>query len=124
MVLTSNDYSFFVFDVIDSHVAVLGFFGFYVFNMDFLFLPLFIVSFVLLVGFKLPVIDFSKFEDLSYGLYIFHFSLIQLFVNKDRLTGSIYIDFFIVISNLLMLSRFSCIFIERIAISYGKRNYL
>ncbi len=101
-------------------VFVVGLIGWFVFNVDFLFLPLFVVSFVFLIAFRAPVINFSKFGDMSYGLYIFHFPLIQLFVYNDWLTGSFYTDFIIVISILLILSQLSWIFIESKSIGFGK----
>lgn len=94
--------------------------GWFIFNVDFLFLPLFVVSFVFLIAFRVPSINFSKFGDLSYGLYIFHFPLIQLFVYNDWLTGGFYTDFLIITSILLILSRLSWVFIESTSIRFGK----
>jgi len=99
----------------------IGFIGWFGFNIEFLFLPLFIVSFVYLIAFRIPVIKFSKYGDLSYGLYIFHFPLIQLFVDKGWLTGQFYFDFSIIIFILLLLSRFSWLYIESKSIDFGKK---
>jgi peptidoglycan/LPS O-acetylase OafA/YrhL len=99
---------------------VVGFIGWFLFNIELFFLPIFVVSFVFLIAFKVPKIDMSKFGDLSYGLYIFHFPLIQLFVYNNWLTGMFYIDFILVISILLILSRFSWLYIENKAMIYGK----
>jgi peptidoglycan/LPS O-acetylase OafA/YrhL len=99
---------------------IIGFTGWFVFNIQLFFLPLFVVSFVFLIAFRIPKIDMSRFGDLSYGLYIFHFPLIQLFVYNDWLIGLFYIDFIIVITVLLILSRFSWLYIENKAIIYGK----
>ena len=99
----------------------LGLVGWFGFNIEFFFLPLFVVSFVFLIAFRAPVINMSKIGDLSYGLYIFHFPLIQLFVYNDWLSGRFYIDFIIIFSILLILSRFSWLYIERKSISYGRR---
>ena len=96
-----------------------GFFGLFILNFEFFFLPVFVVSFVFLIAFRTPLIDFSKLGDVSYGLYIYHFPLIQLFVYNSWLTDNFYLDFIILISLLLILSRFSWLYIERVSIRLG-----
>jgi peptidoglycan/LPS O-acetylase OafA/YrhL len=98
-----------------------GFFGWFIFNIDFLFLPLFVVSFVFLVAFKIPIFNFSTFGNISYGLYIYHFPLIQLFVYNDWLTGDFYTDFGMISFLLFSLSHFSWVFIERKSIRFGNK---
>lgn len=97
-----------------------GLTGWFIFNIELFFLPLFVVSFVFLIAFRVPAFNFSKFGDLSYGLYIFHFPLIQIFVYNNWLTGHFYIDFVVITSMLLVLSRFSWLYIESKSIAFGK----
>jgi peptidoglycan/LPS O-acetylase OafA/YrhL len=102
---------------------VLALIGWKFFGVDFLFLPVFTASLVFLVAFRLPAFKFCKYGDLSYGLYIYHFPLIQLFVYKNWFTGNYLVDFVVFTLILLVLSKASWDFIEKKSINYG-HNFL
>lgn len=101
-------------------LLMVGFIGWYLLKIDFIFLPLFVLSFVYIIAFKLPAFNFSKFGDLSYGMYIFHFPLIQMFVYKGWFVNEIYVDFLMIMFILLLLSKLSWDFIENKFIHLSK----
>jgi len=87
-----------------------------------LFYPLFIVSFVYYFAYGLPFkIELSKVGDLSYGAYIFHFPLIQLFIALNIFTGNKYLDIFIIFGAVYMFSFFSWRVLEKPFIQYTHR---
>lgn len=95
-----------------------GFIGWYIFKIHFIFLPLFVASFVLLIAYRAPIIKFSKFGDLSYGLYIYHFPLIQTAVYMNWFTGNYLIDFCSMFIVLVALSKLSWELIEKPSLNY------
>jgi peptidoglycan/LPS O-acetylase OafA/YrhL len=112
-------------DYISTYVLLIvfsvGFIGVYAFNVDLFFTPIFVVSFVFLMAYRAPLINISKVGDLSYGMYIYHFPLAQVFLYSDWLSEYFYLNFFIFIFILLVLSRMSWFFIEKKSISYGNK---
>lgn len=100
-------------------VAIIsGFLGWYVFNLEFIFLPVFVVSFVFLVAFRVKPVKFSRHGDFSYGLYIYHFPLIQIFVYMNWLSGNYLVDLFMMLLILVTLCKFSWEFIEKPSLNY------
>ncbi|WP_394193703.1 acyltransferase family protein [Pseudoalteromonas atlantica] len=73
-----------------------------------LFYPLFVITFVFYIAYGLPFrINLNRLGDLSYGVYLFHFPLIQYFVALELFSGYKYLDIatiFMVVSILAYLS--------------------
>ena len=87
--------------------------AFFYFVSD-LFYPLFIVSFVYYIAYGLPFkIELSKLGDLSYGTYIFHFPIIQIFISLNLFVGNKYIDITIVFLLVYIFSFFTWHFLEK-----------
>jgi len=102
-------------------LLLIGFLGWYVFSVKFVFLPIFVLSLVFLLAFRLKAFNFSKYGDLSYGMYIFHFPVIQFLVYEKLFLGVWYIDFTLLVVIVLGLSKLSWDLIESKSISFGKK---
>ena len=98
----------------------IGAIGYHFLDVTFVFLPMFVASFVFLVAFRAPVINLSKIGDLSYGAYIFHFPIIQLFVYNKWFSGNKYLDFIAVIILVVLLSKLSWEYVEHKSILMGR----
>ena len=86
------------------------------------FYPLFVITFVYYFAYGLPFkIDLSRLGDLSYGTYIFHFPLIQLFIALNMLTGDKYLDVSIIFILVYTFSFLSWRFLEKPFIQFTHR---
>ena len=103
-----------------SIILLIGFIGWYLFDIKFIFLPLFVLSLVYLVAFRLPIFSFSKYGDMSYGMYIFHFPIIQFFISENWFTGLFYLDFFLILVFVLLASKLSWELIEKNSIKWAR----
>ncbi len=101
-------------------LLIVGFLGWYVFSVKFIFLPLFVLTLVYLLAFRMKAFNFSKYGDLSYGMYIFHFPIIQLLVFEKLFFGVWFIDFILLLVIILLLSKVSWELIESKSILFGK----
>ncbi|MBW8185210.1 acyltransferase family protein [Shewanella nanhaiensis] len=88
-----------------------------------LFYPLFVVSFVFFVVYGLPLyFNINKYGDVSYGLYIYHFPIIQLFISLGVYTSmSHYGAAFFTIFVVCVISYLSWHLIERPSLEFAKR---
>ena len=87
-----------------------------------LFYSFFVVTFVYYFAYGLPLkINLSKLGDLSYGIYIFHFPLIQLFIALNIFTGNKYLDVFIIFIVVYTFSYLSWRFLEKPFIQFTHR---
>lgn len=83
------------------------------------FYPLFVITFVYYFAYGLPFkIELSNIGDLSYGTYIFHFPLIQLFIALNMFTGNKYLDVSIIFVLVYGFSFMSWRFLEKPFIQY------
>lgn len=86
------------------------------------FYPLFVITFVYYFAYGLPFkINLSRLGDLSYGTYIFHFPLIQLFIALNMLTGNKYLDVSIIFTSVYTFSFLSWRFLEKPFIQFTHR---
>lgn len=99
---------------------LVGFIGWFIFDIKFIFLPLFVLSLVFFVAFRLPVVNFSKYGDLSYGMYIFHFPIIQFFSSENLFFGVFFLDFFLILILVLVMSKLSWELIEKKSIKFAR----
>jgi peptidoglycan/LPS O-acetylase OafA/YrhL len=87
-----------------------------------LFYPLFIISFVYYIAYGLPFkINLSKLGDLSYGTYIFHFPIIQIFISLNLFVGNKYLDISIIFLLVYIFSFFTWHFLEKPFIQFTHR---
>lgn len=88
-----------------------------------LFYPLFIVSFVFYIAYALPYhFNVNKFGDISYGLYIYHFPLIQFLVASGFFnTFSYGIAVSLTILLIISVSFLSWYLIEKPSLNYSKK---
>lgn len=95
----------------------------YVNNPDVEIYKLFFVSFsVFAFSFYIPfVFDLRRLGDLSYGMYIYHFPIIQFAVVNGFLIESTYVGFFVFMIFLLCLSYLSWRLIEQPSLSMAKK---
>lgn len=92
----------------------------YLFNL-FIFSALFISVLVYILAYKVKLPELpKKVGDLSYGIYIWHFPIIQILISHG-LFESFYVGFLTTVLIVFLLSSLSWHFIEKKAISYGKR---
>ncbi|EHZ2591254.1 acyltransferase [Vibrio parahaemolyticus] len=97
-------------------VSLIGyFFDLFVFSALFISVLVYIFAYKI----KLPKLP-KKLGDLSYGIYIWHFPIIQILISHS-LFECFYVGFLITVLIVFLLSFFSWQFIEKQAISYGKR---
>ena len=102
-------------------LLLISFLGWYILSVEFIFLPLFVISLVFLLAFRLRSVNFSKHGDLSYGMYIFHFPVIQFMVSEKLFLGVWFIDFILSIGIVLALSKLSWCFIESESILWARK---
>jgi peptidoglycan/LPS O-acetylase OafA/YrhL len=90
-----------------------------------LFYPVFVISFVYFIAYGLPFkIELSKIGDLSYGAYIFHFPIIQLFIALNIFTGDKHLDVAVVFIIVYVFSYFSWHIVEKPSIKLSHRKPL
>lgn len=74
---------------------------------------LFVFSIVVILAFHTPYLNISKFGDISYGMYIFHFPLIQFLVFFEVLSGNRVVDFLLFFLILVFISKMSWEHVEK-----------
>tara|TARA_R110000744_G_scaffold22045_3_gene56621 strand:- start:1799 stop:2773 length:975 start_codon:yes stop_codon:yes gene_type:complete len=90
-----------------------------------LFYPVFVISFVYFIAYGLPFkIELSKIGDLSYGAYIFHFPIIQLFIAFNIFTGDKHLDVVVLFIIVYVFSYFSWHILEKPFIKLSHRKPL
>ncbi|OEE90368.1 acyltransferase family protein [Vibrio crassostreae] len=102
--------------VIVSLIVHVSFPGTEIFNL------VFILSLVFYISFSLPLLlDLRKFGDISYGLYIYHFPVIQIFLAAGIIQyGTSWNQFLLVSLVVFLLSFFSWKVVEFNAINFMK----
>ncbi|MEZ9576864.1 MULTISPECIES: acyltransferase family protein [unclassified Vibrio] len=105
------------------NVAFLLSFLLYLFLPDVLIVRLLFVSFfVLWFSFGLPqIVSLDKVGDVSYGMYIIHFPLLQLSIASGYPFAEGLVAFFVFVFVLVFLSLCSWKFIESPSIKFGKK---
>ncbi|MCL1145219.1 acyltransferase [Shewanella marinintestina] len=74
---------------------------------------LFVFSIVIILAFYTPYFNISKFGDISYGMYIFHFPLVQFLVLFEVSSGDKAIDFLLFFLVLVFISKMSWEYVEK-----------
>lgn len=92
------------------------------FRISFVVEILLVISFVFLVGFHLPFKINCRWGDYSYGIYIFHFPIIQLFLSYRWFDSDRYVQFAIISVALLAFSGLSWNFVERKCLIHTPRS--
>ncbi|MGR6503005.1 acyltransferase family protein [Shewanella sp. Koi 1] len=88
-----------------------------------IFYPLFVVSFVFFIAYALPFnLNVNRFADTSYGVYIYHFPIIQIFIelgvyNYFSTTTSAFLTILVVV----FISYFSWHFVEKPSLNFSKK---
>lgn len=81
---------------------------------------LFVFSIVVLLAFYAPYVNMSKFGDISYGMYIFHFPLVQFLVFFNLSSGNKVVDFLLFFLVLVVFSKISWDYVEKKCIYRSK----
>ncbi|QHS14343.1 acyltransferase [Shewanella sp. Arc9-LZ] len=74
---------------------------------------LFVFSAVIILAFYAPYLNISKLGDISYGMYIFHFPLVQFLVFSEVSTGDKAVDFLLFCIVLVFISKMSWDYVEK-----------
>jgi peptidoglycan/LPS O-acetylase OafA/YrhL len=76
------------------------------------------------LGLYYPIYSIDKFGDYSYGIYIFHYPLIQVFVYFGSFTVfGLFWGVLLWVFVLGLLAIFSWIFVEKPALQYSKSGF-
>lgn len=79
---------------------------------------------IMALGLYYPIYSIDKFGDYSYGIYIFHYPLIQVFVYFGSFTiFGLFWGVLLWIFVLVLLAIFSWIFVEKPVLQYSKRGF-
>lgn len=113
MYFVSGIFCFKYFDILKRQFSALLIASVILMWLNFYYLQPFVIAvFITLVFISLPnVVSFKKFGDISYGVYIFHFPIIQLFIAYGVVFNTVS-SFFLLIITVFLVSTLSWKLVE------------
>lgn len=113
MYFVSGIFCFKYFDILKRQFSALLIASVILMWLNFYYLQPFVIAvFITLVFISLPnVVSFKKFGDISYGVYIFHFPIIQLFIAYGVVFNTVS-SFFVLIMTVFVVSTLSWKLVE------------
>lgn len=98
-------------------------FASFLYLLNEIFYPLFVITLVFYIGFGLPFkINLVRIGDLSYGSYIYHFPIIQILVASESLSGNKYFDIASVFGLVYICSLISWKIVEKPFLNFSHRG--